>query len=277
MKRKVVIISLVLLISIITSITIRSLKDDSNLSFFEKTIKDSVNVVCKVITSPVKVIKKEIDFYKEKKDLYKKYVTLLNKVEKTDLYKSQIEELQKELAEYKSILELNDSLSEYTYVNSTVINRNIGYFYNSLTIDKGSKSGIDKGYAVIVSNGLIGKVVKVSNFSSSVKLLTTDELNDKISIKISTTDGYVFGLLSGYDKDKDVYKIEGVTNISNIKPNDKVTTTGLSDSFSSGILIGKVEKVTSDEYDLNKIIEVKPSVDFSDIEVVTVIKRKALK
>lgn len=277
MKRKVVIISLVLLISIITSITIRSLKDDSNLSFFEKTIKDSVNVVCKVITSPVKVIKKEIDFYKEKKDLYKKYVTLLNKVEKTDLYKSQIEELQKELAEYKSILELNDSLSEYTYVNSTVINRNIGYFYNSLTIDKGSKSGIDKGDAVIVSNGLIGKVVKVSNFSSSVKLLTTDELSDKISIKISTTDGYVFGLLSGYDKDKDVYKIEGVTNISNIKPNDKVTTTGLSDSFSSGILIGKVEKVTSDEYDLNKIIEVKPSVDFSDIEVVTVIKRKALK
>ena len=54
-----------------------------------------------------------------------------------------------------------------------------------------------------------------------------------------------------------------------------VTTTGLTDYFPSGILIGHVAKVVKDEYDLNSIIEVTPSVSFNDISIVTVLNRKA--
>ena len=54
-----------------------------------------------------------------------------------------------------------------------------------------------------------------------------------------------------------------------------VTTTGLTDYFPSGILIGHVSKVVKDEYDLNSIIEVKPSVSFNDISIVTILNRKA--
>ena len=54
-----------------------------------------------------------------------------------------------------------------------------------------------------------------------------------------------------------------------------VTTTGLTDYFPSGILIGHVSKVVKDEYDLNSIIEVTPSVSFNDVSIVTVLNRKA--
>jgi len=183
--------------------------------------------------------------------------------------------LQKEITELKSILELNATLSEYTYINATAINRNIGYWYNNITIDKGSKNGIKKGDAVITSNGLIGKITSVSNFSSTVKLLTSDEISNKISVKINSNDEYLYGLLIGYDKEYNIYKIEGITNSDNIKEGDLVTTTGLTDYFPSGILIGKVSRLVKDEYDLNSIVEVTPTVNFEDINIVTVLNRKA--
>lgn len=248
--------------------------DDSELDFFTKSIKDVGTFFSKVAYSPIKYVKNKVKENDEKKDLYKKYAKLKEKVEKTDLYYSEIQELQKEIAELKSTLELNATLSEYTYVNATVVNRNVGKWYNILNIDKGSKNGIKKGDAVITSKGIIGKIIKVSNFSSTVKLLTTDEISNKISVKIVNNSKY-YGLLVGYDKTKNVYLLEGITDPDSVSKGDMVTTTGLTDYFPSGILIGYVSKVIKDEYDLNSVIEVKPSVDFDDISIVTVLNRKA--
>lgn len=183
--------------------------------------------------------------------------------------------MQKEVAELKSTLDLNATLSEYTYVNATVVNRHIGYWYDNLVIDKGSKNGVKKGDAVITNTGLIGKVTSVANFSSTIRLLTTDKLSNKISVKIQSGDNYLYGLLVGYDKERNVYRIEGITNSNAIKENDLVTTTGLTDYFPSGILIGKVSKIVKDEYDLNSIVEVTPSTNFENISIVTVLNRKA--
>jgi len=272
---KFVIIGIIILLVILMAITARSLDDKKELNFFEKTIKDSVTFVQKIFYAPIGFVKEKVEMFSETKDLYKKYAKLKEKVEKTDLYYAQIEELQKEVTELKSTLELNSTLSEYSYVNATVVNRNIGYWYNTLTIDKGSKNGVNIGDAVITNQGLIGKITHVSNFSSTVKLLTSDEINNKISIKITSDDKKQYGLLVGYDVNSNAYKIEGITNSNKIKKGDMVTTTGLTDYFPSGILIGYVSNIVKDEYDLNSIIEVIPSVSFDDTSIVTILNRKA--
>ena len=271
---KFVIIGIIILFVILMAITARSLDDKKELNFFEKTIKDSVTFVQKIFYAPIGFVKEKVEMFSETKDLYKKYAKLKEKVEKTDLYYAQIEELQKEVTELKSTLELNSTLSEYSYVNATVVNRNIGYWYNTLTIDKGSKNGVNIGDAVITNQGLIGKITRVSNFSSTVKLLTSDEINNKISIKITSDDKKQYGLLVGYDINSNAYKIEGITDSNKIKKGDMVTTTGLTDYFPSGILIGYVSNIVKDEYDLNSIIEVTPSVLFDDTSIVTILNRK---
>ena len=280
MKRKNInmkffVIGIIILFVILMAITAHSLDDKKELNFFEKTIKDSVTFVEKILYAPIGFVKEKIEMFSETKDLYKKYTKLKEKVEKTDLYYAQIEELQKEVTELKSTLELNATLSEYSYVNATVVNRNVGYWYNTFVIDKGSKNGVKEGDAVITNKGLIGKIINVSNFSSTVKLLTSDEISNKISIKISSDDDKHYGLLIGYDVNNNTYKIEGITNSDEIEKGDMVTTTGLTDYFPSGILIGFVSKVVKDEYDLNSIIEVTPSVNFNDVSIVTVLNRKA--
>lgn len=272
---KIFVVMVVVLFAILMAITAHSLDDKKELNFFEKTIKDSVTFVEKILYAPIGFIKEKVEMFTETKDLYKKYTKLKEKVEKTDLYYAQIEELQEEVTELKSTLDLNATLSEYSYVNATVVNRNIGYWYNTLVIDKGSKNGIEEGDAVITNQGLIGKIINVSNFSSTVKLLTSDDVSNKISIKITSDDGKYYGLLIGYNIKENVYNIEGITNSDKIEEGDMVSTTGLTDYFPGGILIGTVSKVVKDEYDLNSIIKVEPSVTFDDISIVTVLNRKA--
>ena len=271
---KYMIISLIIVFVILLTLT--SIKVDRGQSnFLEKTIKDFTTFIQKVFYTPIKFIKDEIEIFNEKDDLYKKYTKLKETVNETELYYSKIKELQKEVLDLKATLNLNATLSEYTYLNATVINRNIGYWYDSLTIDKGSKNGVKKGDAVITSKGLIGKVSSVSNFSSVVKLLTTNKLDSKISIKIETNNDYEYGLLIGYDEEDNIYKVEGITNSNKIDIGSLVTTTGLTDYFPSGIPIGTVSRIVKDEYDLNSIVEVIPSVDFKNISIVTVLNRKA--
>jgi len=183
-------------------------------------------------------------------------------------------ELEKENKELKKLLDIDTTLSEYSYLNATVVNRNIGYWYNTITIDKGSSSGINKNIAVITSDGLIGKVIKTTNFTSTIKLLTSDEIDSKISVKIKIEDKYIYGLLTSYKKEENLFIIEGISDSMEIPVNSLVTTTGMGDIFPSGILIGKVKRVATDNFDLAKIVEVESSVDFDDIKFVTILKRK---
>ena len=72
-------------------------------------------------------------------------------------------------------------------------------------------------------------------------------------------------------------EVEGVSNTKSVAIGDYVYTSGLGEIFPSGILIGTVSEITTDEYDLSKIILVKPIADFDDINYVAILKRKEIK
>lgn len=272
-RNKYIIFGIIVVIIIGLIITVACVKEERNLNFFEKAVKDTVTYTSKVLYMPIGFIKEKIEINKEKNEVYKKYEKLKEKAEKSDYYKAQVLELQTEIKNLKESLVLNNVLSEYEPINANIVNRNVGYWYNTIVIDKGSKNNVKKGMAVVVNSGLIGKVIKTSNFTSTVKLLTADELNGNISVKIKLDSKDVYGLLTGYNKETNTYKIEGISESDEIKEGAIVTTTGLSDIFPSGILVGNVKSVTADNYDLTKIVEVTPSVDFNDISVVTVLNR----
>ena len=44
--------------------------------------------------------------------------------------------------------------------------------------------------------------------------------------------------------------------------------------FPSGILIGSVEEIVEDKYNVSKVIYIKPSSNFNDLKFVKVLKRK---
>lgn len=273
-KKKYIIICSILIVGLMVFFTARSARDNKKLNPIEKVIKDSVGFVERIVYAPIDFVKDKIELQKEKDRIYKKYKNIDKDKIKKNTYKAQIDELNNEIKELKSLLDLNTIISDYNSINATVINRNVGFWYNTITIDKGSHEGIKEGYAVVVNDGLIGKIVSVSEFSSTVKLLTSDELSNKISVKINKDGKSIYGLLASYNSKKNVYVIEGISDIDELEVGSYVTTTGLSELFPSGILIGTIKKVTLDNYGLTKVVEVTPSVDFEDITYVSVLKRE---
>ena len=196
--------------------------------------------------------------------------------------------LEKEISELKDELELNKTLTEYTPINATILNRNKSYWFNTITIDKGKNAGIKKDMAVITKNGLIGKISKVSNTSSEVKLITSDDVNFKVSVAIRTNNDDNYAILNGYSKKTGLIKASGIDKTTQINKGasgidkttqinkgDTVLTSGLGGMIPAGIYIGTVEKIESDKYNLSKNVYIKTYQDFNDIHYITVLKVKA--
>ena len=276
-KTKHIVVGIILLIIIIIIILSATLKKDKELNKVESLIKDIVTSAEKIVYSPFKFVINKIDDYKELNNIRKKYELLLPQVDRIDSLNAENIELRKQLESMKKELKIEYTINDYEFLNATVINRNITHWYNTITIDKGTHNGVENDMVVVNSQGLIGRVISTTTFTSEVRLITTSDTINKISVTISDGKNSVNGLIKNYNYNTGYLEVEGVSNTEKVSNDAYVYTSGLGGIFPSGILIGKVANITTDEYDLAKIIDVSPIADFNDINYVAVLKRKEIK
>ena len=254
-----------------------TLRDERKLNPVEKIIKDSVYFVTNIVTYPFDYIAKNINEFIVLKDVYKENEILKQNIDRYDYIYTQNQELKRQNDEMKKLLDIEYTIDEYDYINASIIERNLAYWYDTITINKGSSHGIEKNMAVITSNGLIGKVTKTSYFTSDVKLITSNNSNNKISVLISNKDKVSYGVLSGYDEEKNLLLIEGISDTTKIENDSLIYTSGLNNMLPSGILIGKVKTTTKDSYGLSIIVKATPSSNPNDLVMVSILKRKGEK
>lgn len=270
-------ITIAIIAIVIISVVSYILMSNKKLNVIESFFKDCFITIERVVYKPIGNFSNMINDFNNLKDVQKENKILKSNIEKIESLEAENNELKDELKKIKEELNIEHVLTDYTYLNATVVSRNNLFWYNNLTIDKGTKSGIKEGMVVINSTGLIGKVENVSTFTSNVKLITTNDTNNKISVSISNGSNKITGLINGYDYNNGLLNVEGISNTETVSVGDMVYTSGLGGVFPSGILIGKVENITTDVYDLAKIIKVKPSAHFNDINYVTILKRNDIK
>lgn len=273
-SKKIVLVIVIILVIVLLVIFSFTLKDDRKLNPAEAFLKDALSSVQKVVVYPFSYVSNKIDEYNSLKDVNYENDILETSLDRVDAIETENVELRRQLDVLKEELDIDYTLTDYEYLNATVISRNVGYWYNTITINKGSYSGVEKDMVVINSKGLIGRVIKTSTFTSDVRLITTSETNNKISVHISNGDNDLYGLINNYDYNKNLLEVEGISNTKDVSIGDFVYTSGLGGVFPSGILIGTVSDITTDSYDLAKIIMVSPSIDFLDINYVSILKRK---
>ena len=259
-SKKYVFIGVVIVIIILLIIFSFTLKEDRKLNPVESFLRDTLSYAEKIVTYPFSYITTKTREYNKLKDVNEENDILETSLDRIDAIETENVELRRQIDALKNELNIDYTLTDYEYLNATVTSRSVGYWYNTITINKGSYNGIKKDMVVINSKGLIGKIIKTSTFTSDVRLITTSDTNNKISVHISNGD---------YD-----LEVEGISNTKDVRVGDYVYTSGLGGIFPSGILVGTVSEISTDSYDLAKIIKVKPSSDFTDINYVSILKRK---
>lgn len=187
-----------------------------------------------------------------------------------DVILSKTSYLEKENNELKRLLSLKETNTSYKAAE--VINHIPETFFNTLEISKGYNDGIKKGNAVITNNGLVGFINKTSKNISEVKLITSVNENDMISVLIENDKDITSGILSDYDEEKDLFIVTDCLSKSIIKQGAKVILSGYENDLYKGIYIGKVVKDEVSNHGLGKTIWVKSDVNFNDILFVLVEK-----
>jgi len=178
------------------------------------------------------------------------------------------QELVEEIKSLKELLKIDNTLLEFEKINAVVISRNNIYWNDEVIINRGRNAGIEKGMAVVVSEGLVGRVEEVYDDSSRVKLITSVSYNET-SVKINNQ-----YLVLEFDIDGNLIVMQ-LDNTNSIKIGDIVYTSGLTDKFPKGITIGYVSSIENDIYGDKKKLLIKLFYDINDLRYVTVLKRLA--
>ena len=165
--------------------------------------------------------------------------------------------------DYNELLEINEFniANNFNLIVSKVYLRDIYDFTNTLTIYKGTNSGLKEGLAVINNSGLIGTIKSVSDEASVVELITSK--NSNISVRINDN----YGILK---MDKGVLVVKDLVANSDISIGDEIYTSGLG-NLPSDIYVGKVINVSLNNTEIEKIIEVDLAVDLENINYILVV------
>lgn len=143
---------------------------------------------------------------------------------------------------------------------------------NSLIISAGSDSGVALGDAVITGEGtLIGTIAGLKSSSSTVLLLTDNQVRVAVS-RLGETKSLgvskgTFGL---------GIIVDFIPQNEAIVEGDIVATAGLDQHVPSGLVIGKVNRITSTDNELFKQISVLPFVDYQQVTTVAVLHSELL-
>lgn len=157
-----------------------------------------------------------------------------------------------------------DIETDYNYLLTKVSFRNPYTFYETLIIPKGSNDNIKENMAVVGKNGIIGIISEVNKNSSKVELITNS--NNEISVIIHGS----YGITAGYSNEKEYLIVKNMNNYDNIEVGDLVYTSGLG-NLPKGILIGRVEKIEYDKYEIEQKIYVNNKNNLDDIKIVAVL------
>lgn len=239
--------------------------------------RDAVsNIEYYIFKAPIDGLGNLASEYAALKDVYNENKKLKKSLDNYTRELAYNKQLEKELDDLKSITNIKNLPTEYTLSYTTVIKRDSEAWDSTVMINSGSQSGIKKGMAVMSANGMVGVITRVGAVSSEVRLLCTENTGFQLPVMIQSGKDTLYGLLNGYDTGTHCFKIQLLSTASKVETNAEVLTSGLggSDKTPKGILVGNVKGFTNDNASTGKIIAVKPSADFDNLNYLAVVKRK---
>ncbi len=197
----------------------------------------------------------------------------VNKIKRENTaLKKEVEELQKEVIEYRLnrdeldelralrfALNYVDDEMEYKSITASVIGKAPGNWFNVFTINVGESQGITNNSFVVASNGLVGRVYEIGG--NWAKVVSIIDNNSSVSFQI-LRDAESQGILSGsISNELTGYMFDP---LAEVVVGDKLITSGLG-IFPKGVPIGEVVDVSKSSDQLLKTITVEPSVNFKSM------------
>jgi len=167
-----------------------------------------------------------------------------------------------------TLLSLVDTTIQYNYIPAKVINNSTQKTNNYLTVDKGSRDGLEPGMGAISSFGVVGVVKTVSNNYATLYSLLHGEM--QVSSLLSRLEVFCTTKWDGLDP---LYaSLLYIPRHVELQVGDSITTSGYNAFFPEGIPIGQIKEFSIDENETFYKVIVELSSDFQSLSHVYIIQ-----
>lgn len=205
---------------------------------------------------------------------YEENERLRQDIDKLSATHAENKSLKEENRELKQLVGLKNSMTDYSLTPAIVLTRSPSSWQDLVTVNKGTANGVKKNQPVLAGNGLVGRVVEANYSTSKVELISdNNESANRFAIQVQAKDGnYVNGIITGYDKKTNEIIMGQVTEDKDVAVGSQVITSGLGGVTPKGLYVGKVAKVSKEDYGLANEIRIKPAAKLSNVNDVYIAK-----
>ena len=167
------------------------------------------------------------------KDIYVENERLKEQVQSLKLIEAENNDLRR-------LVNFQDNL-QFSKITGRAVIESYDGFEKQYLLNIGSRNGVTKGNAIINSDRLIGRVIKVNEQSSNVQLVTSK--NSKIPILVLGTE--YSGIASGENKEN-YLRLFYLPQGTDIEDGKIVITSGEGGYMPYGIYVGKTKKINDE-------------------------------
>lgn len=147
-----------------------------------------------------------------------------------------------------------------------VIGKEVSPSSSTVTINKGSTSGIGKNMPVITPEGVVGKIQSVTDHTSKVILLTDPGTTLAVRVQRNREEGLLEGKISHC-------ALKYVSYYADIQEGDLLVASGLDGIYPRGLPVATVVKVKKHEANVFQTVVAKPVAGFSRLEEALVLTK----
>ena len=131
-------------------------------------------------------------------------------------------------------------------------------FRRQVVINKGKREGAYDGQPIVDATGIMGQIIHVGPFSSTVLLIT--DPNHALPVQVNRNGLRAIAVGSGQNV---MLYLEHLPNNADIRKGDLIISSGLGRRFPPGYPVGQIEKITLDPGESFAKVIIKPSAQLS--------------
>jgi len=200
------------------------------------------------------------------------YFLLVDAKKRNEELESEVSALRSKVVSQEEILLENKRLQEQlslkakekeTLLAAKVVAHDVSPDFLGIRIDRGLSHGVQLGMGVIHTNGVVGRIHRVTPSYADVITVLDPSSNMDVIIQRSRARG----ILSGQSKSL-TGKLKYVDRLEDVKVDDLLVSTDFGHIFPKGMMVGTVTGVSPNSNGILQSISVKSAVDIYRVEEV---------
>jgi rod shape-determining protein MreC len=152
-----------------------------------------------------------------------------------------------------------------------VIARDPSVWFNTITINRGTSSGVEMNMPVVTPGGIVGRIITVGPFSSQVMLITDEKAGAGAVVGQLSQSGALGSVRGRADLGAALIEMRYVSGLEKVEVNDYVMTTGQDGIYPPGLNIGRVVDVKNGTATQAHQILIQPGAQLDHLEEVAVL------